>query len=258
METKLTWKAKWCIMDSFKLVVYWNRDEKEFIHFDLSSNYQSINETWDWWSPHNKFYKYITRGYAQKDSNGNINAYITYKKEDNHKEVYDSQWGTSIINIASGAQKGELDWNPEEGGRGKAKWYLVYNELPSEAKEWKVRKKSNRISRAEGLRFAVLAIDQECVITGECTPEALEAAHIIPASQKGADCLENMILLRSDLHKLYDRGLFRITSDGRVVLTQSENGHFLSHHYKNLLEEKQISTHALYRVQRALKILEKV
>lgn len=243
-------------MDEATLVVHWNRYEKEFINLDLSSDYQSINVTWDWWSPKNKYYDYITRGEAHKESNGKIEVRITYKKEDNDEKVHDSIWGTSIIKISNGAQEGELDWYPEGKEREKVKWYLVRNELPSEAKEWKVRKKTSRISRAEGLRLAVLAVDRECVITGEYTPEVLEAAHIIPVAREGADCIENVILLRSDLHRLYDRGLFRINSDGRLILMNSEQEHGLSKYYNKLLEGNYILDKAKNRVKRALKILE--
>jgi hypothetical protein len=55
-----------------------------------------------------------------------------------------------------------------------------------------------------------------CAITGEAVPEALEAAHLPEASWRGGDnAAANGILLRADLHRLFDRGLLRI-EDGIV------------------------------------------
>lgn len=58
-----------------------------------------------------------------------------------------------------------------------------------------------------------------CAISGCTVPEALEAAHLLGRDwRKGHNRATDGILLRRDLHSLYDRGLLRITEAGRVEL----------------------------------------
>ena len=55
--------------------------------------------------------------------------------------------------------------------------------------------------------------DGMCAITGEVTKAVLEAAHVIPHSEGGDNDRGNGILLRSDLHNLFDAGLLKIDSE---------------------------------------------
>lgn len=41
----------------------------------------------------------------------------------------------------------------------------------------------------------------------------LEAAHIVPVAEQGSDDPSNGILLRADLHRLFDNGLMAINPD---------------------------------------------
>ncbi len=50
------------------------------------------------------------------------------------------------------------------------------------------------------------AYDRRCAVTGEKTLPALEAAHIRPFSEVAAHEVTNGILLRSDIHRLFDQG----------------------------------------------------
>jgi hypothetical protein len=57
----------------------------------------------------------------------------------------------------------------------------------------------------------------KCAITGSATPEALEAAHIRVGEHTDINDLSNGILLRSDLHALFDAGLFSLSEDGTRI-----------------------------------------
>jgi len=80
--------------------------------------------------------------------------------------------------------------------------------------------------------FRVLVTDaynRRCAITGERTLPVLEAAHIKPYVNEGPHHIDNGLLLRSDLHKLYDRGYLTINPDfqvevGRRIKEEFENG----------------------------------
>lgn len=52
-----------------------------------------------------------------------------------------------------------------------------------------------------------------CAITREHSLPALEAAHIQPYGLDGVHRIDNGLLLRSDLHRLYDRGYVTVTPD---------------------------------------------
>ncbi len=52
-----------------------------------------------------------------------------------------------------------------------------------------------------------------CAVTGEHSGPVLEASHIIPYGLGGKHCVDNGLLLRSDLHRLFDRGYVTVTPD---------------------------------------------
>lgn len=63
--------------------------------------------------------------------------------------------------------------------------------------------------------------DGKCAISGCDVPEALEAAHIGGRDwRQGHNSATDGILLRRDLHALYDSGVIQIANDGTVSLNQ--------------------------------------
>lgn len=55
---------------------------------------------------------------------------------------------------------------------------------------------------------------KRCAVTGEKTLPVLEAAHIKPVAVGGEHRIDNGLLLRSDLHKLFDLGYATVTPNG--------------------------------------------
>lgn len=73
------------------------------------------------------------------------------------------------------------------------------------------------------------AYQRRCAVTGERTLPVLEAAHIKPYAESGPHAIGNGLLLRSDLHILFDRGYMTVTDDLRVEVSRAikeeyENG----------------------------------
>ena len=73
------------------------------------------------------------------------------------------------------------------------------------------------------------AYERRCAITGERTLPVLEAAHIKPYAESGPHFVSNGLLLRSDLHILFDEGYVTVNEDLRVEVSerireQYENG----------------------------------
>ena len=64
--------------------------------------------------------------------------------------------------------------------------------------------------------FRVIVTDayqRRCAITREKTLPVLEAAHIQPFSENGPNRVDNGLLLRSDIHRLFDSGYVTVTTD---------------------------------------------
>lgn len=57
------------------------------------------------------------------------------------------------------------------------------------------------------------AYDRHCAVTREKTLLVLEAAHIKPVAHGGTHRVDNGLLLRSDIHTLFDRGYVTVTPD---------------------------------------------
>ncbi|MBA4140043.1 MAG: HNH endonuclease [Segetibacter sp.] len=92
--------------------------------------------------------------------------------------------------------------------------------------------------------FRVLVTDaysRRCTISGEKTLPVLEAAHIRPYMEQGPHAISNGLLLRSDMHKLFDNGYITITKDYKVEVSKAikeefENGkEYYQYHGKDLL-----------------------
>ena len=63
------------------------------------------------------------------------------------------------------------------------------------------------------------------------TLPALEAAHIKPVEEKGPNAVYNGLLLRSDVHRLFDRGYMTVTPELRIEVSRRireefENGRY--------------------------------
>jgi putative restriction endonuclease len=73
------------------------------------------------------------------------------------------------------------------------------------------------------------AYNRRCAVTNERTLPALDAAHIKPYSGSGKHSVENGLLLRRDLHALFDRGYMTVTPGlalevSRRIREEFENG----------------------------------
>jgi len=63
-------------------------------------------------------------------------------------------------------------------------------------------------------RIAVLdAYGRACAVTGEHSLPAIEAAHIRSYAHDGPNEIRNGLLLRADLHRLFDTGYVTVTPD---------------------------------------------
>lgn len=80
---------------------------------------------------------------------------------------------------------------------------------------------THRPGQARFKRQLLIAYRDGCAVTGETTRAVLIAAHIIPVEYNGPDTVDNGLLLRADIHLLFDAGLLKIHADGRIDLHPS-------------------------------------
>ena len=91
--------------------------------------------------------------------------------------------------------------------------------------------------------FRILVTDtynRRCAVTGERTLPALDAAHIKPFAAGGEHETSNGILLRRDIHSLFDSGYVTVTPElkfevSRRIKEEFENGrHYYALHGSDL------------------------
>lgn len=72
-----------------------------------------------------------------------------------------------------------------------------------------------------GFRYAVTErYERRCAMTGERSLPALDAAHIKPYGDNGPHQVSNGLLLRADIHRLFDSGYITITPNLQVEVSR--------------------------------------
>ena len=61
---------------------------------------------------------------------------------------------------------------------------------------------------------------RRCAVTGEKALPVLQAAHIRPVSKEGPHRVDNGLLLRSDIHALFDQGYVTVTPEHRFLVSR--------------------------------------
>jgi len=90
---------------------------------------------------------------------------------------------------------------------------------------------------------------RRCAVTLERTLPVLETAHIKPYSQGGSHWESNGLLLRSDIHKLFDNGYVTVTPELDFLVSdrirqEFENGrHYYDLHGSKILVPKNLDQH---------------
>lgn len=129
----------------------------------------------------------------------------------------DVKWGVTRLHISADLAKATASFTPDDGSAA-GTWPCTVYRTSLYA----------QLSRAQvtvllrpgqlALRTKMLALYGRCEISGETEHDALEAAHIIDHSASGSSIVENALLLRADLHALFDAGKLLIDAKGVIAL----------------------------------------
>ena len=112
-------------------------------------------------------------------------------------------------------------------GDGQAIWQQVEQRLQArrenvaEQVAWRSTEVRQRLGQGT---FRIVIADtyqRSCAVTGGKALPALEAAHIMPVSANGPHSVDNGVLLRSDIHRLFDAGYVTIDTDYRFRASNS-------------------------------------
>lgn len=231
------------------------------IGFFSSQTFLPMNMAWDVFGNRNgcdnyEQFKHMILQYRTDKFNTNptigcivLTNPIFFKKED-WLEV-PADWSQSIVqgkSYETTSLVGSSLWNKVELLLNK---YL--NEGTSEGEKSQLILEENEAQYGTSLlkkvrlgqgAFRVLVTDaysKRCSITGEKTLPVLEAAHIKPYAKSGPNFISNGLLLRSDMHKLFDAGYITITKDYKVEVSKRireefQNGkEYYQYHGKGLI-----------------------
>ncbi len=190
----------------------------ERIEFDFE-NPEEFNITQQFGNQQRKWYTYNVIAKMRWSRVNSLELSITYRREDNQHLFENSEFGdddficgTHILTLIRGKTTGSSVWHGEEGPGWK-----------SEQVKGEPRKvTTTRLQRNQTVfRRMLIAKDKCCAVSAESCPTVLEAAHIVPVKCGGQEVLSNGILLRADLHRLYDAEppVFKICPDNGEVST---------------------------------------
>lgn len=91
-------------------------------------------------------------------------------------------------------------------------------------------------------RVSVLdAYGRACAVTGEHSLPALEAGHIRPYAEGGEHRIDNGLLMRADIHRLFDKGYVTVTPDYRFSVSERLRDDYQNGRSYYPLEDREIA-----------------
>ena len=129
-------------------------------------------------------------------------------------------WSTNIV------QGKTYELNTEIGNR---LYHQVLNHLRvdnstnNQSPRYAISLTSHRLGQGAFRVVVTEAYQRKCAITGEKTLPVLQAAHIKPYTDDGPHDVKNGLLLRSDLHTLFDDGYITLTNDLFIEVSRRLN-----------------------------------
>lgn len=92
----------------------------------------------------------------------------------------------------------------------------------SEAVRRQLRAIAIRQGQPEFRNLLMSAYSGQCAVTGTAVPQALEAAHIVPYQGQTTNHVQNGLLLRADIHTLFDRKLLSVDPESWEIVVHPD------------------------------------
>lgn len=194
---------------------------KERIRLDigwLRRNHGQRIDTEEFWQGEKKPILYRPRANYRQGQRGTHIVELQYLQAQ-HRHLLDEDeilWGRAVVVLSPSLSTASAHWTtiPEDTRFDGPAKCLVKRERPSAIKKQLAKV---RIAQAE-FKKELLKRRNCCELTGEPLRAVLDAAHVHDVENGGCDEPENGLLLRADLHRLFDKGYFSIRADGRLSL----------------------------------------
>ena len=206
------------------------------------------------WPQHNggTEVEYNVNAVCETIGDDEVHLVVTYDAADHQQLIAehgnDFYWGTNRIILIRGEGSGLCRWQILGAEEAEDITWQAFDLAANHGRERAAYLGGTRWTQ---FRKVILGCDgHRCVITGEDTTEALEAAHLIPAKNGENDVPTNGVTLRADLHRLFDAGKFTFGRKGRVKVAGDGEG--LSKKYRRLLRNKRLPPASLARVKDTL------
>ena len=202
--------------------------------------------------PLEDFVEYNVQTRHERGNAGEVRLFVRYDKAANEHLVRkfgdDIGWGTNTIILRQGEQDGTCEWRHEDATDS---YDVPWTTFDMGASQGRPRARYSGSRREARFRNMILNCDgSRCVLTGETTVQALEAAHLVPARMGENDMPFNGIALRADVHRLFDAGLFTFNADGKVKFPDEGPGRSAA--YVGLLQDARLPQATLRRVKQTL------
>jgi hypothetical protein len=243
-----------------ELQVNWFRGVVEYIELDDAHDFSRKMATIERWSGsgHREYVDYVARAkFARKGDSRTLR--LTYKQNDQEdlRVVEESKkgvipYGTATLKWKDDVSSAYAIWKGDKAGKNPTRTKVIVTPSGALDKQKRGRRLASALERLRQREFRDLLVhyDHGCVLTGETCLKAVEAAHIRSVAESGTDRKENGILLRADLHLLFDAKIiwFDAFTDHAAVRYSSD----LTPSYVKLLRDKMLPTKTFARVKKNL------
>jgi hypothetical protein len=209
-------------MSTYIIKIQW-LNTKEWVFFDTENlpAVGDIIETTERWDNPTELVRYQAKILDVVVDRATYVLRLEYS-EANNEALRDrgAAWGVSTISVQLGkSPKAKAVWAnlvPDEyfdgAGRVSLSEQSLTEELGYAATQSKKRKQNK-------LRAELESRSLVCEISGESEPTVLQAAHVVEVASSGGYVRSNGLLLRSDIHSLFDGGLLDISEGGVITLS---------------------------------------
>lgn len=109
------------------------------------------------------------------------------------------------------------------------------NESKATQPRWKYAQTKARLDQARFRGVMLQEFDGKCALSGCDEQVVLEACHVIPFAEEGVDEAQNGLLLRADLHRLFDDLLISVNPTTRSwVFAERARAHYADLHGRTM------------------------
>ena len=232
------------------IVVRWAGTREHIsLNLDKQLGYLPITKTRDVWDD-GTVVDYTTTSEFKQLRDGMWHLMLSYDRLLNPVVPDGTLFGTTTIAFKASDTQGTANWvcDTDSTNNGYVSWKALDTAI-FKTKKTVQREVKLLERRQQAFRNLLKGRYGQCAISGERTLAALEAAHVIPSRDGGAESIGNGFFLRADLHRLFDAREFGIDSKGMIILPSDST---LSADYQRLLKGKNIPSKVFESIKSAL------